>query len=276
MPRPESAADVLKEVFRRAGLRRRLGRARIVLAWHEVAGRSLSRFTRAVSFRDGILYVDTTDSETAAHLAMERTRFLSGFRERGMKELKDIRFRPGRVEEPEETPAPPAAAADPGELAALRRSLSGLDLSEGLAGAALKAGESVARSRAQRRELGWEACLVCALPAEDGRLCIVCARYARSAGVTRAVRLLQQEPRSTCPWLTPDERAVAVHLAAGALHDGLLELLPQVVADGRLRGTLELKAAAWLCLRTGRGPGELLETDWLLLPARVFRVLGRT
>ncbi|HLR46336.1 MAG TPA: hypothetical protein VK092_04195, partial [Deinococcales bacterium] len=81
--------------------------------------------------------------------------------------------------------------------------------------------------------------------------------------------------RSSCPWLTPDERAVAVHLAADGLHGELLELLPAALADGRLRGTLELRAAAWLCLRTGRGPAELTDSDWLLLPPKIQRVLGR-
>lgn len=275
MSRPETAAKVLAELFRRSGFRRRLGRARIVIAWNEVAGRELSRFTRASGFRDGILYVDTTDSETAAHLALERMRFVEGFRSRGIRELKDIRFRAGRVVPEEETPPAPRGEADPGELAALKRGLGSLELEPELAASALRAAESVARSRAARRELGWEACRVCGLPAQGGRFCVICSRYAQAPGVKRAARLLQAEPRSSTAWLTEDERATALFLAAEELHGELLALLPQVIADGRLRGTLELKAAAWLCLMTGRGPGQLTEEDWLLLPPRVLRVLGR-
>src|SRR5690554_4697886 len=68
MAREKPVSVVLDEVFRRGGMKRSLKRAQVVVLWTRVAGRELSRFTRARAFRDGVLFVDTSDSETAMHL----------------------------------------------------------------------------------------------------------------------------------------------------------------------------------------------------------------
>ena len=58
-------SELLGEFFRRSGLKRAVRRAEAVLLWPQVAGAEVARFTEARVLRDGVLYVDVSDSETA-------------------------------------------------------------------------------------------------------------------------------------------------------------------------------------------------------------------
>lgn len=271
----KTARELLAELFRRGGLTRAVRRARVALVWPQVAGPKLSRFTRARSFRDGILYVDTTDSETAMHLSLQRERFLKAFRAKGHRELKDIRFVPGRVEAPaaEQPELPEEAAAE--DVAALTGALSGLELPEAVAQAALAAGEGIARNRTRRRHLGWTPCAVCGTLSEQPGLCFTCERYSQEAATQRAASALRHEPTAEVAWLTADQKRVAVHLSSGQLAELMQTLLPQVIADGRLRPQLEQVARNWLLLRHGLSGEQLTDEHWEALPANVLRVLGR-
>ncbi len=275
MSAEKTAAELLAELFRRGGMTRAVNRARLVVLWPRIAGPKLGRFTRARSFRDGILWVDTSDSETAMHLSLQRERFLQAFRSAGHRELKDIRFVPGRIE------ADVAAAADlpaePAEedVAALTGALAGLELPQEVARSALLAGKGIARTRTMRRSLGWLPCQVCGTLAETVGICFTCERYSREAGTVRAARELQHDPAAAVPWLTDDQKLVAVWLSSGRLEQHLQQLLPQVIADEKLRPQLEQLALNWLSLRHGLDADELTDDHWTALPANILRVLGR-
>lgn len=275
MAAEKSISHVLAEVFRRGGMKRSVQRAQLVVMWPRVAGAKLSRFTKATSFRDGVLFVETTDSETAMHLGLQRERFLTVFHDYGMATIKDIRFRPGRIDEPQAAAEPLAAEADSADLQPLARSLGELDLAGDLARQALSAASGIALTRTRRRQLGWQPCIVCTSLCENGGLCTTCSRYSGETGTQRAARLLVADPSVPTGWLTDDQRAVAAWLAAAQVDRLMLELLPQVLADQRLLPQLELIASNWLVLSLGVNAELISAADWLRLPERIVRVLGR-
>lgn len=269
-------AEVLGEVFRRGGMKRPLKRAQLVIMWPRVAGPELSRFTEASGFRDGVLFVTTTDSETAMHLGLQRNRFVAAFHEFGHRELRDIRFRPGRVPPPAAEPRSLPAVPDDSELQPLRRSLEGLDLSVDLQEAAERAAVGIATGRTRRRSLGWRPCLVCGELCESGKLCVTCQRYAGEHVVVSSVQRLVQQPQMETPWLTEAQRQVATWLAGQRLEELMNSLLPQVISDPRLRPQLEHLAGNWLRLAAAPGAGKAGAPERHRLPERVARVLGQT
>lgn len=271
----KNVADVLAELFRRAGMRRQVQRAQLVIMWPRIAGPELSRFTKAAAFKDGVLYVDTTDSETAMHLGLQRTRFLESFHRSGARELKDIRFRPGRISEPEPEAAPLPEVAAEADLAGLEAALADLPLPAELADAASKAASGIARTRTMRRQLGWEPCAVCSGLTEKPGLCLTCSRYAQAPATARAAQVLSRDPEAAVPWLTEAQRDVAAWQAAAEVARQVQTLLPKTLADQRLLPELEQLAGRWLVLHLGRPAAALTDQDWLLLPAAVGRVLGR-
>ncbi len=274
MAAEKSVAELLAEVFRRGGMKRPLKRAQLVLMWPRIAGAELGRFTRAGSFRDGVLYVDTTDSETAMHLSLQRTRFIGSFHDQGHRELRDIKFRPGRIERAgDKEPQLPAFAAEE-DLLPLQQGLEDLELPTELMGAALNAAGGIARTRTLRRQLGWKPCTVCSELAEDGHMCLSCRRYSGEPAVLGTVRKLVQDPQLDTHWLTREQREVASWLARQQLTALMQSLLPHVVADASARPQLELLAGNWLSLATGRPVAELSEGDWRGLPERIRRLLG--
>lgn len=267
--------SVLAEVMRNNGMIRPLRRAQLVLLWQRVAGEELSRFTHATGFRDGVLYVSTTDSETAMHLGLQRGRFIEAFHGLGHKQLKDISFRPGRVD-PQPIPEPvPPAVPDDEDLAGLQQGLDGLDLQAEVREAARQAAVGIATGRAARRNLGWTPCAVCGELTEHSRLCLTCDRYAGSQRVLSTVRQLVNQPLLETPWLTGGERQVTAWLAQLQLEALMQALMPQVIADQRLRPQLEHLAGNWLGLKLGRDPAQLEDADWRQLPERAARLLGR-
>lgn len=276
MATEKPVAHVLAELFRRGGMKRSVQRAGIVVIWPRIAGPGLSRFTRASTFRDGILFVETTDSETAMHLGLQRDRFLKAFSSSGFTGVRDIRFRPGRIEDAEEPVRPPVSEADTADLLPLQRSLGQLDLSETVATDALKAADGIALARTRRRNMGWQPCVVCGTLSEQTGLCLTCSRYADEPGTQRAARVLVADPEALTAWLTAEQREVAAWLAAAQVDRLMQTLLPQVLADQRLLPQLELLASNWLVLSLNRTVRELNETDWLQLPERIARVLGRS
>ncbi len=268
-------AELLGEVFRRSGMKRAVRRAEAVLLWPQVVGTEVARFAAARVVREGVLYVDVSDSETAMHLSLQRRRFLDVYRGRfDTHEIKDIRFRVGPVPPAQAPVEMPAARPDPEALAALARTLGELELPDPVAGAAIRAGRALLSYRARRLAEGWSPCPTCgALSAEAG-LCPACRRYAREGRVTAAARRLTVQPGAPTPELCEEERAVATHLAVRSLHATLDELLPQVIADPALKPQLERAARCCVALEAGEAAEALDDGDLGRLPARVRRVLG--
>ncbi|MEJ2667808.1 MAG: DUF721 domain-containing protein [Deinococcales bacterium] len=269
-------SELLGEVFRRSGMKRAVRRAEAVLLWPQVVGTDVARFAEAKVVRDGVLYVDVSDSETAMHLSLQRQRFLDVYRGRFESfEVKDIRFRVGRVTRAaEEGPPPAPGRPDPEALAALARGLGALDLPETVAAAAMRAGRALLGYRAGRLAEGWKPCPTCGVLTRDATLCEACRRYAGDGRVEAAARMLAVRPGSATPALSEQERAVAVHLAARSLDATLDALLPQVIADPGLKVQLERAARCRAALAADTSLEAVQESDLERLPARVRRVLG--
>lgn len=281
MARREShVSDVLARVFRRGGMQRGLRRAQAVLVWPQVAGSQLNRFTRARAVVEGVLIVEVSDSETAMHLTLQRQRFLDVIRGKfGVREVRDIRFQPGRVEgqkaEPQESGEPQEdVAIDEQQWSRLAGSLGELQLPEGLMSPALQAARSMLEYRAKRKAQGWQECEACeALTPEKG-LCSTCQRYSNEPAVTAAARALTVDPGAFTPGLSEEQRSVALLQAIARLEDSARELLPQVIANPELRPQLEAVARRLLQAQLGKGREDLQEDDFLKLPSQVARVLG--
>ncbi|HKI55963.1 MAG TPA: DUF721 domain-containing protein [Trueperaceae bacterium] len=274
--RERHVAELLAEVFRRSGMKRAVRRAEAVLLWPQVVGADVARFAEAKIVRDGVLYVDVSDSETATHLSLQRQRFLDVYRARFESfEIKDIRFRVGRVSRPAEDEAPaPQSRPDPDALAALARSLGAMDLPEGVASAAMRAGRALLGYRARREAEGWTPCPTCGVLCQEEGLCAACARYAQNGRVRDAARLLAVRPGVPSPALSDQERDVAAHLAAASLDRTLDELLPQALADPGLKPQLENAARCRAALAARKTLDDVDEADMERLPARLRRVLG--
>jgi predicted nucleic acid-binding Zn ribbon protein len=273
--REKPVSGIIAEVFRRGGMQRSVRRARVVLLWPQVVGKELARFTRARSFHNGILYVDAPDSETAMHLTLQRMQFVEGFRELGLREVREIRFQPGRdAVDHSEPPAAPASA-DAAELGRLLEKLGELELPAEVAAPAIEVARGLATARAQRRQLGWVSCEVCATETMTPPLCLTCARYGQLLIVQRAAERLVSDPDDPAPELTDGQRAVAARLACGHLDGHVLQLLPQVLANPKLRSDLARVVANLLALRLGKRVEDVTDDDHLSLPPRVARVLGR-
>ncbi len=172
---------MLGEFFRRSGMKRSLRRAEVVLLWPRVAGPEVARFSSARALRDGVLYVDVSDSETAMHLSLQRRRFLAVFHDTyKTTDVKEIRFQAGRPgpsgrsesrrgpqrgigpassaadRAPEDAPAP-----DPHALSRLARELGGLDLKDEVSAVLLTAGRSLLALHAKQRAAGYAECPTC-------------------------------------------------------------------------------------------------------------------
>lgn len=298
-------SEFFAEVFRRAGMKRNMKRAEAVVLWPRVVGSDVARFTSARALREGILYVDVTDSETAMHLSMQRSRFLAEYRSTyGVTDVREVRFQVGRVTQPEpETPkpqAPPLSEVLSQDLARLAKGLSSLDLPEDMAQLALQAGQRLLALQAARRAQGWQPCPTCgalhdgpvrpltpreiALK-EAGRseeltdlarqLCAACARYAQQGGVRSAAATLQQQPLATHPDLSDDEVSVARHLAARHLDQRLMELMPAAALDAGVLATLEAVARCRIALSGGIAPEDVTDEQIQQHDARLATLLRR-
>jgi hypothetical protein len=269
-------SELLGEFFRRSGMKRAVRRAEAVLLWPQVAGAEVVRFTEARVVRDGVLYVDVSDSETAMHLSLQRQRFLDVYHGRfEAREIRDIRFRVGRPRAPESEPPPPEPhRPNPDDLAALARALGTLELPDAVAGAAMRAGRAMLGYRARRAAEGWTPCPTCGTLAPGSGLCDACGRYTLEGRVTDAAQQLAIRPGIPTPALSEEERAVAVHLALGSLDRTLGELLPQALGDPSVKPQLERAARCRAALAAGKALADVQEIDMERLPDRVRRVLG--
>jgi len=132
-------SSLLAEVFRRGGMKRAVKRANAVLLWPQVVGLEVAKFTNAKVLRDGVLYVDVSDSETSMHLMMQRQKFIDVYRMKyKVKELRDINFVVGRIKEIEIEKKEPEPEIDKRKLAAIAKDLAALDLPDDLAKPAIE------------------------------------------------------------------------------------------------------------------------------------------
>lgn len=282
----EHVANVVAKFFAKGGRTRAYRRAAAVVAWPEVVGATLAHFAVARTVRDGTLFVDVSDSETAMHLSLQRPRFLRAYAERfGPGVVKDVRFVAGRPAErtsaeagggatPDRT-AEAAAPVDEGARARLMAALGRLDLPDAVATPALEAAEGWLRHRARAEAEGWTPCPHCGALSPDPGPCDACRRYREAPAVRRAAARLKVDPAAATPDLGDDERRVAEALAVEALDEDLVALLPQVLASPALAPQLRHAATVRLALSEGKPREAVGEADLDRLDARVARALGR-
>ncbi|MDQ3460490.1 MAG: DUF721 domain-containing protein [Deinococcota bacterium] len=276
--RPSRVGDLIGEVFARGGMKRGVRRAEAVLLWPHVAGTGVAKFSKAASLRDGVLFVEVPDSETAMHLSLQRQRFLDVYRGKfAIKDVREIRFRVGRRAEPEGVREPPGPEipADPRALALLARELSNLDLPDSLARPTLQAAKSMLAYRARRLADGWRACPICAALTPAGEVCETCRRYGEQERVRRAAQRLAVQPDEPTPLLSAEERQVAAYRARGYLEEQLSELLPQVLADPAMKPFFLAAARCYLAHELGKRLSEVDDDDFDRLDGRIARALGR-
>ncbi len=269
-------SSLLAEVFRRGGMKRAVKRANAVLLWPQVVGLEVAKFTNAKVLRDGVLYVDVSDSETSMHLMMQRQKFVDVYRAKyKVKELRDINFVVGRVSEIEEIEEKNELVVDSKRLAAIAKDLASLDLPDNLAKPAIETAKRLLLVRAKREEEGWKECLICKVLTDKKGLCAVCERYANSVKVEREAIKLTVQANLETSILTTEERQVAIYLAKNKLQERMQELLPLVLADAKYRLELEQVAASYLAHKLSKAIEEITEIDFDSLDHRVTRALGR-
>lgn len=295
----------------RSGMKRSLRRAEAVLLWPRVAGVEVAGFSSARAVRDGVLYVDVDDSETAMHLSLQRRRFLAVYHDTyKVTDVKEIRFQAGRaargargeagasgrgdeasLADTEET------APDPQALARLARELGDLGFDEDVTGLLLTAGRSLLALRARQRSQGYTECPACGAlhpglseeptPREvalqgrdtsdyelpDRELCEACRRYALDGKVRAAASDLALDPVGATPLLSEPERAVAGRLAVAALELELRATFAQALADPGYRVALRSLVLRLAGLITGKAPGSLTDADLEVVEPRYRRFL---
>lgn len=269
--------ELIGEVFRRGGMVRAVRRAEAVVAWPRIVGPELARFAQARALKNGVLFVDVPDSETAMHLSWQRARILDAYeRQLGRREVRDVRFAAGRPVPAADAPPPPASAEpDPAEWRALTSALAPLELPPSLAGPALEAARAMLRHRRRAREAGWTPCPHCGALTADAGPCGACARLRRAPRVHVLAERLAVDPQSSHPGATDDELVVARGLAVERLDARIAELLPQVLASPELRPQLERAARIRIALAEDRALTTIEDPDLERFDARVARVLGR-
>lgn len=301
--RERHVSELLAEVFRRGGMRRAVRRAEAVLLWRRLVGAELAAFSTALTLRDGILYVNVSDSETAMHLSLERHRFIAAYRDRyAVTDVRDIRFQVGRLEHEELPAEAPPTLPPPDEAAvrSMREELEGLELPQEVFDEALGAARNLISLREARRAEGWTPCPCCgvlhdgavrprtlreaALEASSRRdlevelsreLCEACARYSREGRVVAASRALRSGKRSAGADLSEDEAAVARHLALRGLDDTLAALLPAAASEPRLSAQLEAVSRIRVALASDKAPEAVTREELGRLDPRIPVVLAR-
>lgn len=268
-------SDILADVFSKSGIKRGMKRAEAVLMWRHVVGPDVAKFSTAKTLQDGILYVEVPDSETSMHLTLQRQKFLDVYKVKfKVQDIYDIRFRVGRIESNTEKQKPKETVihVDPKALAQLTRSLS--NLPETLAQPTMQAARSMLAHRERKLAEGWQACKLCGALSEKD-ICDACERYKTETKVIRASESMMERPLEETPFLSSEERAVAIYLAQEKLKERIAEMLPFVLADPKYKIELEKTSRAYLSLRLGKPLEALTENDLDLLDGRVARALGR-
>ena len=250
-------------------------RAESVLMWPLVVGPEVAKFTQAKNLQDGILYVEVSDSETSMHLMIQRQKFLDIYRTKfKIKDIQDIRFRVGKVEEKGKRKKEKETVihVDPKALAQLTKSLS--DLPEKLVQPTMQSARALLAYRERKLADGWQACTLCSAISEQ-TLCDACRRYMTEVKVIQASQILMLEPIQDTPFLSDEERIVAIYLAKEKLKDKIAELLPFVLSDARYKPELEQTSRCFVALQKGKALINVSDDDLDILDGRIARALGR-
>lgn len=277
--------NMLEPTLRDNNILRGVKRAEVLVLWRKVAGAELARFTSAKRFRDGVLWVEVADSETAMHLNYQRQHFLAAYHDRfAVKNLRDIRFSVGIAPDTQtevetiDILAMPLNAPEQQQLQQLSQTLGKLELTPELAQTTLATATHLIKNRAYKQKQDYIPCEACGVLTHPRRikegLCFICYRYLSEPKVLRASQQLQNEPDAALPILSEDERRVAALLAKRQLEQKLHELLPFVLADSNYRAIFTASAHCYLAHALDKELATISRDDYAFLPVNMARVVG--
>lgn len=282
---PEHIGSYIDKAFAKNGIKRVIKRAKVVVEWPKVVGKDVAKFSRAKSFRDGVLIVEVTDNETATHLTLQRQHFLDSYREKfAVKDIKDIRFRVGVLPLPinsKPTMSQPKdpIAIDEKELLSFNQQISKLNLSNDLTKTIFGIAQILLRRKAEQQVLGWQPCEVCGILVEpkkrlEKRLCSSCQQLSDFPAVKEAITKLTVNPEAYLPFLTQDSFLVARYFAKQRLKEQMQELFPFAIANPDHLGQLRQAAYCYLAHYLEKPLEEIELTDYVYLEANIARILS--
>lgn len=95
---PSPVSEVLKKVFSKFGIDKKIEETKVLRLWSEVVGKEINRHTLPFSIRGGNLFVRVDNSGWLAQLGYFKPKIISEFNERQSQPLiKDIYFRVGEI-----------------------------------------------------------------------------------------------------------------------------------------------------------------------------------
>ncbi len=277
-------SELLGAFFSRQGMVRAVRRAEAVVAWPRIVGPKLAGMAQARSLKDGVLFVDVSDSETAMHMALERPRILEAYeRALGRREIRDVRFVAGRKGSSEdetnnrEDPAQSdsSVAIDQEAWHALTSPLTEMALPDDLESMTIQVARALLAHRARAEAAGWRACPTCGAWSPNELGCDACLRYREQAHVRALSDQFMVMPETPASHLSEEEVSVARALAVEQLDAMLRRLLTQVLASPSLLPQLAVAARNRVALAEGIAAESVSDHDLMRLDPRVARALGR-
>ncbi len=163
------------QVFKRQGLSKEFDEQSPLLIWHEIAGSQMSRLTKPLRVRDGILYIESANHVVAQQLSLIKDSYIKKINQLlGEERIKDLRFRVGSRGFQKDQ------KADPGEQPDLLRQEELKSLMENLENPKLKEtfealiAHHLHKDRLRKSGAG-KPCAICGLHHdEEGRICYYC------------------------------------------------------------------------------------------------------
>ena len=95
---PSPVGEVLRRVFTRRGISRKMKEMSVLGLWKEVVGKKVDRHTHPLSIEKGKLFVNVDSSGWLVQLTYLKDKIISKFNKKeGGKAIKDIYFRLGEI-----------------------------------------------------------------------------------------------------------------------------------------------------------------------------------
>jgi len=95
---PSPVDEVLRRVFRRRGISKKMKEMRVLGLWKEIVGKKIDRHTHPFSVKKGRLFVRVDNSGWLVQLTYLKDKIIAEFNKKeGGKPIKDIYFRLGEI-----------------------------------------------------------------------------------------------------------------------------------------------------------------------------------
>ncbi len=175
----ERLKDPLEKFLRRLGLKGKVKERRALQVWPEAAGSKLASVTRALTVKEGILFVQVANSSWAQHLTFFKPALMRKInRNLQGNYIKDIHFQVGLAKAP--APPPPQQneekpVLDPEEREKIRNMFADFQGQDIMKEKLMEIMEKELLARKQKAAAGWHRCPRCGTYAPPGSpLCPLC------------------------------------------------------------------------------------------------------